>query len=94
MGAAPARPPRPAAQEPSREELQQELLETAEQVEEQVIDQVEDQVDESLLTLGGFVEARLRHIPEAGEGIDANGWRFIVENATELAIIKLRVERI
>jgi CBS domain containing-hemolysin-like protein len=45
-------------------------------------------------TIGGFVEARLRHIPEAGEGIDANGWRFIVENATERAIIKLRVERI
>jgi CBS domain containing-hemolysin-like protein len=45
-------------------------------------------------TIGGFVEARLRHIPEAGEGIDANGWRFIVEHATERAIIKLRVERI
>jgi CBS domain containing-hemolysin-like protein len=44
-------------------------------------------------TIGGFVEARLRHIPKEGERVEEAGWRFIVEQATERAIVKLRVER-
>jgi CBS domain containing-hemolysin-like protein len=45
-------------------------------------------------TIGGFVEARLRHIPRAGESIEADGWRFTVDKATDRAIVRLRVERI
>ncbi len=45
-------------------------------------------------TLGGFVEARLRRIPKKDESVIDAGWRFIVIEATERAIIKLRVERL
>ncbi len=45
-------------------------------------------------TVGGFVEARLRHIPKVGESVLEAGWRFSVEETTERAIIKLRVERL
>mgnify|MGYP001545338530 FL=1 len=45
-------------------------------------------------TVGGFVEARLRHIPKVGESVVEAGWRFSVEETTERAIIKLRVERL
>ncbi|MDJ0805442.1 MAG: hemolysin family protein [Gammaproteobacteria bacterium] len=45
-------------------------------------------------TLGGFVEARLRRIPKKGESVVDAGWRFIVSEATERAILKLRVERL
>ena len=45
-------------------------------------------------TVGGFVETRLRHIPKTGESIVEAGWRFIVEEANERAILKLRVERL
>jgi CBS domain containing-hemolysin-like protein len=45
-------------------------------------------------TVGGFVEARLRHIPAAGESVSEDGWRFIVEEAGERAITRLRVERL
>jgi CBS domain containing-hemolysin-like protein len=45
-------------------------------------------------TVGGFVETRLRHIPKIGESVIETGWRFIVDDANERAIIKLRVERI
>ena len=45
-------------------------------------------------TVGGFVEARLRHIPKVGESVVEAGWRFRVEETTERAIIKLRVERL
>mgnify|MGYP001812762151 FL=1 len=44
-------------------------------------------------TIGGFVEARLRHIPLSGESVEACGWLFTVDKATERAIIRLRVER-
>lgn len=43
-------------------------------------------------TIGGFVTARLRHIPGVGEGIDESGFRFTVEEATERGVVKLRVE--
>lgn len=45
-------------------------------------------------TIGGFVEARLRHIPATGENVVAGGWRFSVDRATEWAIVRLRVERV
>lgn len=43
-------------------------------------------------TIGGLVVARLRHIPEEGESIVEAGYRFTVAQATERAIVKLRVE--
>jgi len=45
-------------------------------------------------TVGGLVMARLRHIPEPGEAIVESGCRFVVEEATERAIRKLRIERL
>ena len=44
-------------------------------------------------TLGGLLMTRLRHIPKQGEYIQESGYRFIVEEATERSIVKLRVER-
>jgi putative hemolysin len=43
-------------------------------------------------TMGGMVMARLRHIPQRGESIVESGFRFTVEEATDRAIVKLRVE--
>ena len=43
-------------------------------------------------TLGGLVMARLRHIPGEGEFIVEAGFRFTVAEATDRAVIKLRVE--
>jgi len=43
-------------------------------------------------TIGGLVMARLRHIPKKGESIVEAGFRFTVEEATDRAIVKLRVE--
>jgi CBS domain containing-hemolysin-like protein len=43
-------------------------------------------------TIGGFVMTRLRHIPQEGEYIDVSGYRFTVEQATERAVVKLRIE--
>jgi len=43
-------------------------------------------------TIGGLVMARLRHIPKQGEFIVESGFRFTVEEATDRAIVKLRVE--
>ena len=43
-------------------------------------------------TIGGMVMARLRHIPKEGESIVESGFRFTVAEATERAIVKLRVE--
>jgi len=37
---------------------------------------------------------RLRHIPKQGESITEAGHRFTVEEATDRAIVKLRVEAI
>ncbi len=45
-------------------------------------------------TVGGLVMARLRHIPEEGESILEFGYRFTVEQATERAIQKVRIERL
>jgi CBS domain containing-hemolysin-like protein len=43
-------------------------------------------------TIGGFVMTRLRHIPQEGEYIDVSGYRFSVEQATERAVVRLRIE--
>ena len=43
-------------------------------------------------TIGGFVMARLRHIPKAGESVVVSGFRFAVEEATDRTVLKLRVE--
>jgi len=43
-------------------------------------------------TVGGLVMARLRHIPQEGEHVVESGYRFTVVQATERAIVKLRVE--
>ena len=43
-------------------------------------------------TLGGLVMARLRHIPDEGEFIVEAGFRFTVAEATDRAVVKLRVE--
>jgi CBS domain containing-hemolysin-like protein len=44
-------------------------------------------------TAGGFVEARLRHIPSVGESVIDAGWRFTVIEANERAVLKLKIER-
>ncbi|MDJ0951135.1 MAG: hemolysin family protein [Alphaproteobacteria bacterium] len=43
-------------------------------------------------TVGGLVLARLRHIPEIGEYIGEEGYRFTVVEASDRAILRLRVE--
>jgi len=43
-------------------------------------------------TVGGLVLARLRHIPVEGEFVVEAGYRFTVAEASERAIVKLRVE--
>ena len=43
-------------------------------------------------TIGGMVMARLRRIPKEGESIIEQGFRFTVDQATERAIVKIKVE--
>ncbi len=45
-------------------------------------------------TIGGLVMAQLGHIPKRGESVVEMGYRFIVEEATDRAIVKLRVESV
>lgn len=45
-------------------------------------------------TVGGLVMARLRHIPAVGESVEESGYRFIVSQATDRSVVKLRVERV
>jgi CBS domain containing-hemolysin-like protein len=44
-------------------------------------------------TVGGLIIARLRHLPDPGESIVEAGFRFIVAEASESMIRKVRVER-
>ena len=44
-------------------------------------------------TVGGLVMSRLRHLGKAGESFVESGLRFVVVEATERAIVKVRVER-
>jgi CBS domain containing-hemolysin-like protein len=43
-------------------------------------------------TIGGLMMARLRHIPAEGEYIVESGFKFMVTEATDRAVVKLRVE--
>ena len=43
-------------------------------------------------TIGGLVMAQLGHIPEQGESMVEQGYRFSVEERTDRAIVKLRIE--
>lgn len=43
-------------------------------------------------TIGGLVMARLRRIPIEGESIIEQGFRFTVDQATDRAILKIKVE--
>ncbi len=45
-------------------------------------------------TIGGLVMSQLGHIPEQGEYLVEQGYRFIVEERTEKAIVSLRIERL
>ena len=45
-------------------------------------------------TIGGLIMARLPHVPVAGETVSEAGYRFTVEEATDRAIKRLRVERV
>ena len=43
-------------------------------------------------TIGGLMMARVRHIPAEGEFIVESGFKFTVTEATDRAVVKLRVE--
>jgi len=43
-------------------------------------------------TIGGLMMARLRHIPAEGEYIVESGFKFMVTETTDRAVVKLRVE--
>jgi len=43
-------------------------------------------------TIGGLLMARLRHIPSEGESIVEAGFKFSVTEASDRAVVKLRVE--
>ena len=45
-----------------------------------------------IIGVGGLLLARLRRIPKVGEYVVEAGYRFTVVEATERAIVKLRVE--
>lgn len=45
-------------------------------------------------TIGGFVTARLRRLARAGDAIDEEGYRFVVEVANERIVERVRAEQI
>ena len=45
-------------------------------------------------TIGGLMMAFLGHIPEEGEVVIEQGYKFIIEETTERAVVKLRVETV
>jgi len=45
-------------------------------------------------TIGGLIMSQLGHIPEQGEYLVEQGYRFIVEERTEKAIVSLKIERL
>jgi len=45
-------------------------------------------------TIGGLVMTQLGHIPEMGESITEQGYRFSVDDRTDRAILRLKVERV
>lgn len=50
--------------------------------------------DEDYDTLGGFVFARLGHIPNAGEAFEFDGMRFVVTDAERTKVRRVRVEKL
>jgi CBS domain containing-hemolysin-like protein len=44
-------------------------------------------------TIGGMLVARLHHLAKNGESVTEAGYRFIVEEATERTVLKVRAER-
>ncbi len=49
---------------------------------------------ENVDTLGGFIYSQLGHVPEAGETVEWEGWRFTVLSVVSRRIEKVRVERL
>jgi CBS domain containing-hemolysin-like protein len=45
-------------------------------------------------TIGGFVTARLRRIAQAGDSIDEEGYRFVVESADDRTVLRVRAEQL
>ena len=45
-------------------------------------------------TIGGLVMSQLGHIPEHGEYLVEQGYRFAVEERTEKAIVSLKIDRL
>ncbi len=45
-------------------------------------------------TIGGLVMTQLGHIPEMGESMTEQGYRFSVDDRTDRAILRLKVERV
>jgi CBS domain containing-hemolysin-like protein len=52
-----------------------------------------DLPDEEWDTVGGFVFGTLEHVPDPGEEVDFNGWRFIVEQVEGRRIRSVLVHR-
>jgi CBS domain containing-hemolysin-like protein len=44
-------------------------------------------------TIGGFVSARLRRIARPGDAIEDEGYRFIVEEADDRTVVRIRAEQ-
>ena len=45
-------------------------------------------------TLAGYVLDRLGHIPDEGEELEADGWRFRVVERERLRIARVELERV
>ncbi|MBW7885220.1 MAG: HlyC/CorC family transporter [Caldilineaceae bacterium] len=50
--------------------------------------------DEDADTVGGLIYSRLGHVPEQGESVDVEGWRFTVLSVEGRRINQVRAERI
>ncbi len=79
----------------------QPIDETTTEVEARVeIDTLNDELgleipeDEDYDTVGGFVFAKLGHIPEPGESFEFEGLRFTVTDAERTKVIRVRIERL
>ncbi len=47
----------------------------------------------SSYTIGGLIMTQIGHIPEIGESMTEQGYRFIVENRTDKAIVMIKAEK-
>ena len=50
--------------------------------------------DREAHTVGGLVTARLRRIPVQGDNIEEAGFRITVDEASDRAVVRLRVESV